>query len=185
MGLSNWGTVRRNSAPEGLSAAVVVGSIDWLGLKVSWAQSVVAGQGESAWVISAVVGEDVERGGERGFAAGGRVLEERGSRAVGGNRVARTARFVADRCVATLPFADCPSAERCELRRRVVGAEVRRSASQKRCSWLAEEAARSGIWPKPKRRLSWTGAAGTPQVSCSKPTSGAKCSIETSLTSRP
>ena len=42
-GLSNWGTVRRNSAPEGESAAVVVGSIDWEGLKVSWAHSVVAG----------------------------------------------------------------------------------------------------------------------------------------------
>ena len=30
-GLSYWGTVRRNSAPEGLSAAVVVGSIAWEG----------------------------------------------------------------------------------------------------------------------------------------------------------
>ena len=50
-GLSNWGTVRRNSAPEGLSAAVVVGAIDWLGLKVSWSQSVVAGQVESAWEV--------------------------------------------------------------------------------------------------------------------------------------
>ena len=49
-GLSNWGTVRRNSAPEGLSAASVVGSIDWEGLKVSWSQSVVAGQEESASV---------------------------------------------------------------------------------------------------------------------------------------
>src|ERR1700729_1592164 len=50
LGLSNWGTVRRNSAPEGESAAVVVGSIDWEGLKESWAQSVVAGQGALAWV---------------------------------------------------------------------------------------------------------------------------------------
>ena len=50
VGLSNWGTVRRNSAPEGVSAAVVVGSIAGTGLKVSWSQSVVAGQGMSASV---------------------------------------------------------------------------------------------------------------------------------------
>src|ERR1700682_427629 len=42
-GLSNWGTVRRNSAPEGESAVVVVGFMAWLGLKESGAQSVVAG----------------------------------------------------------------------------------------------------------------------------------------------
>ncbi len=79
-GLSNWGTVRRNSAPEGLSAAVG-GRVDRLGGVEGELGAVGGGRPGGVGVgFAAVVGEDVEGGGEGGEAAGGGVLEEGGLR---------------------------------------------------------------------------------------------------------
>ena len=89
-GLSNWGTVRRNSAPEGESAAVVVGSIAWAGVEGELVAVGGGGPGGVGFGGAAVVGEDVEGGGERGEAAGGGVLEEGGQRGCWRRRAVQT-----------------------------------------------------------------------------------------------
>ncbi len=52
------------------------------------------------------------------------------------------------------------------------------SASQSGDWWPPKEIRKVAFWWKPKRKLLLAGSAGTPQVSCSNPVRGAKCSIE-------
>ena len=90
LGLSSCGTLRSTSSPEAVSVSSVSGWAARLGLKLSWSQPVVSGQGPWLRGHAVVVGDHFERCGQCAR-AGRSGLQERDQRAVRrgrtGNRV--------------------------------------------------------------------------------------------------